>query len=87
MLLTFTKSKDQVFRSADTLDAAWAEAEELGRVELKMPIVLGASPRYEAEISFRRASGTLVYAKGKSNDRIEALRLAIIEAVELGAKP
>jgi hypothetical protein len=83
-ILTLAKSEDRVYRAADTLDGLWAEAEQLGRVELRTPM-FSSGGKYEAEISFRRASGTAVYAKGKSDDRLDALRSAIAEAVELGA--
>jgi hypothetical protein len=37
-ILTLAKSEDRVYRAADTLDGLWAEAEQLGRVELRTPM-------------------------------------------------
>lgn len=66
-----------------TLDVLWEKAAALGRVSVEHAIVDGQF----VEIRFKRKSGTLVYAKGYHSEIREAFRLAIIEAVELGAQP
>lgn len=61
----------------------WDRAAALGRVSVDHS---GIDGQY-VEIRFKRKSGTLVYAKGCHSEIREAFRLAIEEALTLGAQP
>lgn len=84
-ILSFTKAGSEPYRDSETFDSLWEQAEQLGRVSVETRI-FGTGGKYEAEIVFNRLSGTSVYAKARHDSRTEALRGAIIEAVELGAQ-
>ena len=83
-LLDFKKTGSAAYSVDDGLGSLWDRAERLGAVSLEMPGWSGA-PKYEAEIKFRRPSGTYILAKGKSDSRDDAMRMAIDEALSLGA--
>jgi hypothetical protein len=84
-LLDFKKAGGAPFAiAAESLEELLDEAQGLGRVEMGQP-VLGEGV-WECAIAFRRTSGTYVSAKGKDKQRNVAVRKAIIEALELGAR-
>lgn len=81
-LLDMNKSSAAVFDGFSSMDSLWDRAEQLGRTTIERDF----SGLY-AQIRFERRSGSMVYAKGRSSDVREALRLAIDEAIALGARP
>lgn len=80
-LLDMTKSNG-VYAQVETLDSLWEKASSLGKVEVDNSFRVQS-----ACITFERSSGSYVIAKGKSPDIREAMRLAIEEALALGARP
>lgn len=66
---------------AQTLDALWHEAEQLGRVSVESDW----GGVYKARIRFERKSGTTIWAEGKNSSALFALATAINEAREMGA--
>lgn len=85
-LLNFEKRADQshAVMSGESLEELWSEAEQYGEVSLEPKTF---SPGiYLAEVKFRRpVSGSFIIARGESREKADAMRKAIIEAVELGA--
>jgi hypothetical protein len=85
-LLNFDKAKgSDVFAHADDFGALWDEAEQYGEVSVGPKMFQDGA--YEACVKFTRKSGSYVWARAVSKDRHQALRMAIAEAVELGAQP
>lgn len=82
-LLNFAKNDDSGFALATSFAALWDQAEAFGSVTLDGDNFGGKL--YRAKIKFRRPSGSLVFAEGTDDDKEEALRLAISEAVQLSA--
>lgn len=78
------KDKFDISRMSD-FQLLWERAETLGSdVELKYKEKpWSESTKYEVKIHFTRSSGSNVYATGKSDDKIEALKIAIGEAITL----
>lgn len=68
------------------LDALWDVAERFGAVSVETKIFRD-NGKYEAEIKGETSGGSRVYAKGLSDDKEEALRLAIAEAERLEIHP
>lgn len=64
------------------LDESIAEAESLGRVEMKQALF---ESDWSCEIMFRNRNGSLIFAKGKDRSLVVALGKCINEARELGA--
>ena len=60
-----------------TFDDAWVEAERYGRVSIEMPSI---GDRYQATIMTRTPGGSLLFARGRDDDRVNALLDAIDEA-------
>lgn len=65
-----------------SLDALWAEAEKIGRVNVDTRWTGGGA--YEVTIRFERRSGTVVHAKGTNTNIVFAVADAISEAREMG---
>lgn len=82
-VLNFEKKGGAFVQAADDLDTLWDRAEALGDVTLG-PKMFNRG-EYEAEIQFRRGSGSFVMAKGVHKDKHQAMKLAISEALALGA--
>lgn len=78
-----SSSSSPTYDTPITLDILWEQACRLGEVSVDHSILSG---QY-AQIAFNRKSGSRVYAKGYNSDIREAFRLAIAEAIELGARP
>lgn len=76
-------NKDNVTKLTPmSMDAAWKEAESLGRVKVEQDY---GRTSYKAEIMFERKSGTRIHAQGNNSDALFALCEAINEAREMGA--
>lgn len=67
---------------AQSLDQLWHEAEQLGRIRIDSDY---RGELYEAEITFKRKSGTRITAVGKNQNIAFAIADAINEAREMGA--
>lgn len=78
-LLSYARTGD-VFTQADTLDAAWAEAEAIGRTKVETRF----DRTYEATINFETGGGSNVFSHGRGATPVEALRAAIREALRVG---
>ncbi|CAK7257524.1 MULTISPECIES: hypothetical protein [unclassified Shinella] len=65
----------------ETLDGLWEEASKLGEVRVDY----GFGGGQYAEIRFKRPAGSWIMARGTHTDIREALRLAIEEALAIGA--
>lgn len=81
-LLDLRKIGPASYGAPITLDELWNTAAALGRVTVDHSITKG---QY-AEIRFERRAGSTVYARGHHSDIREAFRLAIAEAVAMGAR-
>lgn len=81
-LITMSRQSEAVYSGVESLDRLWAKAQSLGTVKVDRDFSTG---QY-VEISFRRKTGSLVYARGSHSEIIEAVRLAIEEAESLGAQ-
>ncbi|CCF19078.1 protein of unknown function [Pseudorhizobium banfieldiae] len=82
-LLDFRKTGPTTYGNPITLDELWDRAAALGRVTVDHSLSQG---QY-VQIRFERKSGTMVQARGHHTEIREAFRLAIQEAVDLGAAP
>ena len=80
-MLSFEKGADGVYERSGTLDALWAEAEALGRVNVEQTW----TGKYKATVSFDTPSGSSIYAHAERQGPRAALRAAIEEARSLGA--
>ena len=79
-LLEFRKNGSAAYSVDDGLGALWDAAEKIGSPSLEMQTF---GKRYRAEIMFRTSRGSTVYARGDSDERDEAMRIAISEAREI----
>lgn len=82
----FQRRKTEPQAQRMSLDDLWTHAEQLGCVSIDHES-FSDSGKYRAQIAFSRDSGTRIYARGIDQDVGFALSKAIIEAIDLGAKP
>lgn len=82
-LLDLRKTGSATYGGPITLDDLWERASALGRVTVEHSFGQGQF----VQIKFDRRGGSTVWAKGYHSEIREAFRLAIEEALALGARP
>ena len=81
-LVTLEKQDGVYARQARTLDAAWVQAEVLGKVGVETAY----SGAYRSTIQFNSPGGSTIFAHGTGKTPLDALEAGIGEAVALGAR-